>query len=279
MPDKNHKLQKKTYLQRYQGHTKMNVTVCELPNNWTESDLYWNRLIHHLDTEQSDLLLLPEMPFFEWITRSPVVDPDLWKHAVAAHDKWIARLRELPVEVIIASRPVIENNTRLNQGFVFTREHGLLPAHDKYYLPDEPGYYEASWYERGDGSFEVISVKGVWIGFLICTELWFTAMARHYLHQDIDILVCPRATPMTKKDIWVTGGKAAAIVSGAFCLSSNFTGPNTKDEDFGGTGWIIEPDRGDVLMTTESGKEFITLNIDMNASKNAKLSYPRYVKD
>lgn len=256
----------------------MNVTVCELPNNWTASDRYWQRLTAHLQEKKSDLLLLPEMPFFGWVTRSDTVDPDLWEQAVVAHDKWINKLKELPVEITIASRPFINDGRRLNQGFIFTREKGLIPVHEKYYLPDEPGYFEASWYKRGNGNFDVIQVNGYRIGFLICTELWFTVEARHYLRQSIDILVCPRATPRTEVDIWPTGGRAAAIVSGAFCLSSNYNGPNTSEEDFGGTGWIIEPERGNIMGTTSMKQEFLTLGIDMADAKAAKKTYPRYVK-
>jgi len=257
----------------------MRVSVCELPGNWTESDIYWNRLILHLETKKSDLLVLPEMPFFEWVTKSDKVDPLLWERAVNAHDKWINRLYELPVAMTIATRPIIENNRYFNRGFIFTREKGVIPVHDKYYLPDEPGYYEASWYERGKESFNLIHINGVKIGFLICTEIWFTQRARQYLKQEMDILVCPRATPKSKVDIWVTGGKAAAIVSGAFCLSSNYNGPNTREEDFGGTGWIIEPERGDLLGITSLDQNFLTLDIDINDSKNAKKTYPRYVKE
>jgi N-carbamoylputrescine amidase len=257
----------------------MKVTVCELPNNWTESDTYWNGLIHHLETKKSDLLVLPEMPFFKWITKSNAVDPQLWHKAVKEHDKWIDRLYELPVEMTIASRPIIENSKHLNRGFIFTREKGYAPIHDKYYLPDEPGYYEASWYDRGKENFDTIRINGIRIGFLICTEIWFTKRARQYLKQNIDILVCPRATPKTKVDIWVTGGKSAAIVSGAFCLSSNYNGPNTREEDFGGTGWIIEPERGDVLGTTSLDQNFLTLDIDINEARNAKKTYPRYVEE
>ncbi len=257
----------------------MNVTVCELPNNWIQTDLYWNRLCVHLAEKKSDLLLLPEMPFFEWITRTDTVNPDLWEKAVNSHDSWIGRLSELPVETIISSRPITENNTRLNQGFIYTQKKGYTPVHNKYYLPDEPGYFEASWYQRGDEDFQIVKVNEISFGFLICTELWFTAKARDYMKQDIDILVCPRATPETKVDIWVTGGKAAAIVSGAFCLSSNYNGANTRDENFGGTGWIIEPDRGNVMGLTEASQEFLTLEIDLTAAKLAKKLYPRYVKD
>ena len=257
----------------------MNVTVCELPDSWTRDDEWWNRLVDHLKSESSDLLVLPEMPFYQWLTKSDKVDPALWKKAVDAHGCWIQRLYELPVENVIASRPTFENGRALNNGFIFTKTCGLIPVHDKFYLPDEAGYWEATWYERGDGMFNVATVDNINIGFLICTELWFTQRAREYLAQDIDILVCPRATPLSEVDIWVTGGRSAAIVSGAFCLSSNFQGPNTPTEDFGGTGWIIEPERGDVLGSTIKGCEFLTLDIDLNNAKKAKASYPRYVKE
>lgn len=257
----------------------MKTTVCELPDTWTTTDRHWNQLIDHLTAEASELLILPEMPFYPWITRSEKTDPDRWMAAVNAHDQWIARLPELPASIVIGSRPVIENGRRLNQGFVWTRENGVTPCHEKYYLPDEPGYYEATWYSRGNGEFKVAQINGIRIGFLICTELWFTTRAREYMTRHIDLLVCPRATPRSLTDIWVTGGKAAAIVSGAWCLSSNFNGPNTPDEDFGGDGWIIEPERGRVLGLTHPDACFLTLDIDVTAARPAKQTYPRYVKE
>ncbi len=257
----------------------MIVTVCELPGNWTRSKTCWHQLAAHLEAEKSDLLLLPEMPFFEWIARDKHPDHRLWDMAVKSHEDWITRLGELPVETIAASRPITTSGKRLNNGFVFNRQRGMIPVHDKYYLPDEPGYYEASWYEKGDGSFDIVRVNGVNIGFLICTELWFTSRAREYLAQDIDILLCPRATPESRVDIWVTGGRAAAIVSGAFCLSSNYNGPNTRDENFGGSGWIIEPERGEITGLTSADSLFLTRTIDIRAARAAKKTYPRYVKE
>ncbi len=257
----------------------MKVTVCELPDTWTKTDDTWHSLASHLESSGSDLLLLPEMPFHEWITRSDKVDPDLWHNAAKAHEKWCRKLDELPVETVIGSRPVILDNRRLNQGFIWTRQDGIMPCHEKYYLPDEPGYFEASWYQRGNGDFRVARINGVNIGFLICTELWFTTRAREYISQDIHLLVCPRATPASKEDIWVPGGRAAAIVAGAWCLSSNFNGPNVPGEDFGGTGWIIEPERGAVCGLTSKEKPFLTLEVDPDAAKSAKKTYPRYVQE
>ena len=256
----------------------MKVTVCELPNTWTRDEQIWQDLISHLETEQPDLLLLPEMPFFEWITRSDTPDPAQWEKAVKAHEDFEHKLDELPVPFVAGSRPVNIDHTFLNQGFIRPRNQALIPCHEKYYLPDEPGYYEASWYSRGNGNFERVSINGVNLGFMICTELWFTHRAREYMAQDVHIILCPRATPESENDIWVPGGRAAAIVGGAFCLSSNYNGPNVPGEDFGGTGWIIEPERGKILGLTSSDNGFVTLDIDPEDARQAKETYPRYVQ-
>ncbi len=151
--------------------------------------------------------------------------------------------------------------------------------HDKYYLPDEEGFWEASWYRRGDGGFSTAVLDGVTSGFLICTEFWFNHRAREYGRADMDILLCPRATPSSSSDTWVVGGRAAANLSGAYCLSSNVNGPNTAQMDFGGTGWIIEPEEAELLGTTSLTRPYLTVDIDLQAAKKAKNTYPRYVED
>ncbi|UCH98003.1 MAG: carbon-nitrogen hydrolase family protein, partial [Candidatus Aminicenantes bacterium] len=168
---------------------------------------------------------------------------------------------------------------RLNEGFTWEAETGYQAAHVKYYLPDEEGFWEATWYERGNREFLVTQTGRARIGFLICTELWFNAHARCYGKQGIHILVCPRATPKSTTDKWVAGGRTAAVVSGAFCLSANFGHSTSHNVQWGGTGWIIEPGEGNVLALTSPQQPFVTLEIDLNAAEQAKHTYPRYVLD
>lgn len=143
----------------------------------------------------------------------------------------------------------------------------------------EKGFWEASWYERGKRDFTGVQCRGINLGFLICTELWFFEHARQYSKQDIHLLVCPRVTPKSSGDKWIAGGRAAAVVSGAFCLSSNLSGPNTESMAFGGAGWVIEPEEGSVLGLTSRDKPFLTVEIDLEHAGKAKRTYPRYVSD
>jgi N-carbamoylputrescine amidase len=225
------------------------------------------------------LLLLPEMPFHQWLAGSPKFDPDRWQASVTTHQRRIARLADFTTAVVIGSRPLIQSNRRVNQGFVWEASNGCRGAHTKFYLPNEAGYWEANWYQRGDGRFEIIEVKGVKIGFLICTELWFNAHARAYAARGIHLLVCPRVTPLTSTDKWIAGGRTAAVIAGAFCLSSNLNGPHVDGMAFGGAGWIIEPEAGGLLGVTSMQTPVLTIDIDPSEAEKAKKTYPRYVPD
>lgn len=257
----------------------MKVTVCELPNHPDALTVQWDRLKDHTRSAGSNIVLLPEMPFHRWLAASARVIPEHWEEAVDLHGQWLCRLPELGADAVVGTRPVIRDGMPRNEGFVWTRENDVRRAHTKYYLPDENGFWEASWYRRGDGAFEPVVCGEALLGFLICTELWFAQHARKYGRKGVHILVCPRATPMVSVDKWIAGGRAAAVVSGAYCLSSNLAGPNVPGADFGGTGWVIEPEEGAVLGTTSHREPFITMDIDLGWADQAKCTYPRYVAD
>jgi len=89
----------------------MRLTVCELPNDPDDFARAWQRLVDHVSERQSDLVLLPEMPFFRWLSQTNEVDPAEWKESVCAHDEWMTRLDELAPATVISSRPVVIDGT------------------------------------------------------------------------------------------------------------------------------------------------------------------------
>jgi predicted amidohydrolase len=257
----------------------MKVTICQMKNESEDLSQDWDRLVAHVEEEGSDLVLLPEMPFFPWLAWTRRVDPAVWAASVQAHDAWMARLVELAPAVVLGSRPVIRGDHRFNEGFLWDAGAGYRAVHTKYYLPDEPGFWEASWYERGDREFMPVQSGEVRIGFLICTEIWFAEHARAYGKQGVHLLVCPRGTPLASTEKWVAGGRTAAVVSGAYCLSSNRGGVDARGTEWGGTGWIMEPGEGEVLGLTSVGQPFLTMEIDLKVADRAKRTYPRYVSE
>jgi N-carbamoylputrescine amidase len=101
--------------------------------------------------------------------------------------------------------------------------------------------------------------------------------ARNYGEQEVHFLVCPRSTPEETIDKWITGGRTAAVISGAYCISSNHHGLALDDKTIlGGVGWICDPE-GNILGMTSSDQPFLTLKIDVKIAEEAKMTYPRYV--
>ncbi len=257
----------------------MRITVCELPHGGLTAGRGWQTFGTCLQEQSSEWVVLPEMPFSPWLAATRPGSPERWRSAVAVHDAWIRRLPELPVRVVLGSRPVIDGDRFYNEGFVWHQSSGYRAVHRKYYLPDEAGFWEASWYSRGQGDFDVVEVEGLRIGFQICTELWFGARSREYARQGVHLLVCPRATPAASTDKWIAGGIVAAVVSGAYCVSSNANGPNIEGLPFGGSGWVMEPEEGRVLALTSEEAPMVTVDIDPAWAEQAKHTYPRYVRD
>jgi N-carbamoylputrescine amidase len=254
------------------------VTVCELPHDPAPLAEAWADLAAHTREAESELIVLPEMPFSIWLAATKEVDPDRWSEAVADHERWQERFDELTVPVVIGARPVVVDGTRHNEGFVWERGR-YTASHHKYYLPDEDGFWEATWYDRGPApEYPAVATEHTDIGILLCTEVWFTEHARALGRRSIGVLATPRATEWDTRERWLMGGRAAAVMAGAFSLSSNHSGSDAAGMHWGGFGWIIDPN-GAVLATTEEDEPFVTLDIDLLDAERAKATYPRYVTE
>jgi N-carbamoylputrescine amidase len=249
------------------------VTFCEMSDDRDRFADEWERLRRHVSREASDLVLLPEMPFYFWFCAEPKFDKKVWKEAVTEHAVWMERLGELGSPVVLGTRPVDMGKRRVNEGFVWTEKDGAMGVQLKNYLPDEPGFYEATWYRRGDRTFSPFVASGLKGGFLICSDLWSMASARAFGRAGVHLLAVPRTTGMASVEKWLVGGRAAAVVSGAYCVSSNRAGKRGEAE-FGGTGWAVDPD-GQVIGLTSGTKPFVTVEVDIGNAEKAKKTYPR----
>ncbi|MEO9969039.1 MAG: carbon-nitrogen hydrolase family protein [Hyphomonadaceae bacterium] len=260
----------------------MKVTVCQIDPRPSEVEAFVVQLAEHMHAEQSEFLLLPEMGFSNWLaSEKPGPDADtLWAEAVASHEHHIAKLGALGAKAVIGARPILtETGQRRNEAYLWTQD---TPAptgfHQKYYLPEEDEYYEASWYQRGEKRFDTVDALGAKFGVQICTELWFFEWSRHYGRLGAEVLCVPRATPHGNVDKWISGGQAAAVCSGAYCLSSNLWAPANSGANLGGGGWIIDPDGG-LLARTDEDTPFASAEIDLDLARASKNTYPRYVDE
>ena len=254
------------------------VAVCQLEAREERLEASWEALRRYAEAERPELLLLPEMGLSPWLAASAHPDPAAWERGERVHRERIERFPDLGVAIVAGTMPVTVDGHRFNEGFVWTAGEGYRAVHRKTYLPDEPGFWEATWYERGPTVFEPLDTPVGRIGFLICTELWFLEHARAYSKAGVDFVLCPRATPSVTLGKWLAGGRAAAVVSGAYCLSSNHA-DGLPELAMAGTGWIAEPEEGALLGTTSDAEPFLGLEVDVGAARAAKRTYPRSVDD
>jgi len=254
------------------------VTVCEIGNDAESLERDWEKLVVYSRKESSDVVLLPELPFFPWPTTKETFSKETWGLSVLVHDEWLAKLVELAPATVLGTRPVVREGRGINEGFIWTKEDGYKGIHGKYYLPNEDGFWEATWYERGDGTFDLADVGGAKVGFLICSELWSMRNASRYGKLGAHLIASPRATGRASVDKWLAGGRANAVISGCFSISSNRVSKKEGTGDFGGRGWIVDPDGG-VLAATSPDRPFATAQIDIGSATRAKMTYPRYCLD
>jgi N-carbamoylputrescine amidase len=257
----------------------MKITVCELNDNRKIFEQDWKELHLYLENIETDLLLLPEMPFNKWLAANKEVSDQLKEESIKEHQIWVKELEDLNTKYVIYSAPELIDGKYFNTAFVFQKEKGHQRIHTKAYFPEEPHFWEESWFDREDSvSFEAFDLGECRIGVLLCTELWFTEKSRDYGKQNVDILLCPRATGKGSVEQWINCGRTSAIISGAYCLSSNRSGIGVNDFQWGGIGWIAEPMTGKLLEISSTERKFVTQEIDLNKTQEAKKDYPLYVK-
>ena len=248
----------------------MRVTVCELPHESGALAAAWAALCEHSARDVSELVLLPELAMVDPVWQEEGFDADRWAAALTLGEVWRDRLHELRVARVVGTRPVTIDGRRFNQGFLWSASGAVAPLRRKYFLPDEPGSWEARWFDRGDLDFTEFHADAWSFGLNICTELWAVETFAGYAARGVPIILSPRATAAATTAKWLSAGVVAAVRSGAFCLSSNRVDPTGA---CGGVGWVIGP-HGDILARTSAEAPFATVDIDLSASAAARSEYP-----
>jgi len=256
----------------------MKLTICEFSDDPSALSQDWKAMAPYVYNQRSDLVLLPEMPASPWFAADAHFDAKFWQYALEDHDQLVRELTSLAPASVLATRPIEQNQKRLNEAFVWNERLGYQPVHHKTYFPDEPGFFEAKWFHPTPRDFTPYVLGNLKIGFLICTELMFNEWARYYGRKGCHMIAVPRATEKTSVERWLIALRMTAIVSGAFVISSNRVGLGPSGVHFGGAGAIISPE-GEVLGVTSFDDPIITLEVNLQEAEAAKKKYPRYVRE
>ena len=248
----------------------MKLSICEFPDEAALKKRAWEALIEHTAVERPEVVILPEMPFCEWIFVGDAVDFGQWRDAIDRHDEMIGRLDELAAPWVMSSRPAERDGRRLNEAFLWSKASGYRAIRHKWYLPDAPVARETVWFDRGDRDFAPISCGPVRVGVQLCSEIMFPEHAREIGFADAHLIVHPRASGGGKR--WRVACEMSAVSSGCFVISAN---RRSYDRDwFSGGSWLFSPE-ADLLGETTAAQPFVTVEIDAAVAERAKTTYPR----
>jgi N-carbamoylputrescine amidase len=242
-----------------------------LPDELSTADLTWKGFAKRIEHDRPDIALLNEMPFGPWVSREASLDEATVEATLLEHEIGLNSLAALTVATI-CSRPVRNARKLANEAFLMANgEYHAI--HHKHYFPQEPGFYESSWFAHARPGFDVTEYLGIRIGVLLCTELMFSEWARHYRRQGAHVIVCPRASGKSM-EYWDAAARMAAIVSGCYVLSSNRVAREPSLEPrFGGRGFAYSP-TGELLGETSEAAPLLCVDIDKLRVAEAQRNYP-----
>jgi len=248
----------------------MRICICEFPDEEARKEGAWKALVQHATSTTPDLVVLPEMPFCQWIFTGDHVDASQWQDALRGHEASIARFHELSCRWIASSRPIETDVGRYNEAFVWSPDMGYQSVRRKWYLPDAPIARETLWFTQGDRNFTSTPFGPVRLGFQLCSEMMFPEHSRELGWSGAHLIVQPRATGASKR--WRVASEMSAIASGAYVISAN---RRSYDRNwFSGESWILSPEAVR-LAETSPEQPFATVTIDPLVAEHAKQTYPR----
>jgi N-carbamoylputrescine amidase len=253
----------------------MRVAFAEWPDGLLPTGPAWDRLAAAVELAQPDLLITDQLPFGPWLATTSRFDRDAAAASVALHAEGLVALASLDVPAIVTTRPVWHGACLVNEGVVIEGDRVRF-LHRKHVLPDQEGWRETAWYQPGHEGFITADIMGMRVGMLICTELMFNEWARHYWAQGAELIVVPRATPAGSP--CQIAAAMAALVSGAYVISSSRVGQTEGGPLFEGRGFAFAPD-GSLLATTSPEMSLRILELDGGLSRRQKRHYPCYLSE
>jgi omega-amidase len=187
--------------------------------------------------------------------------PELWSTSFleSFDDELFARVKEadqalqdLSKEhslVIVGSSIEPENEQVFNTARIYQRGE-LLGSYRKIHLFS--ANLEHRHHAAGDQPCVVETEVGK-LGVMLCYDIRFPELARHYFHQGAEVLVVPGQWPEARAQHWRTLLRARAIENELFVIGCNRTGqePSLRNDEpmsFLGDGRIIDP-MGEILAT------------------------------
>jgi agmatine deiminase len=180
--------------------------------------------------------------------------------------------------VIIA--PLFEkgaNGKNYNSAVIIGANGKILGTYRKVHIPNDPFFYEKSYFEPGESDYAVFKTKFGCVSVLICYDQWFPEAARINTLKGAEIIFYPTAIGYIKghnsedgdwHDAWKTVQRGHAIANGVHVAAVNRVGTEGTLKFWGGS--FVCDSFGKVLAEASNVKEEV-LVVKVDLSKNMRI--------
>ena len=177
-----------------------------------------------------------------------------------------------------------------NTAVVIDRDGEIAGRHRKMHIPDDPAYYEKSYFTPGDLGFHPIATSVGKLGVQVCWDQWYPEGARLMALQGAEMLIYPTAigfestdTPeeqQRQQEAWMTVQRGHAIANGLPVIAANRVGHEpdpsgqTHGIQFWGSSFAAGP-QGELLGRASASKEEnLLVDIDMQRCEKVRRWWP-----
>jgi predicted amidohydrolase len=144
----------------------------------------------------------------------------------------------------------------------------LLSRYRKVHLITTTPYEEHRIFTAGD-AFCMFDFKGLKFGVMVCYDLRFPEMARHYALRGACAILMPSAWPLYRLSHWKTLIAARAIENQMYMICPNRAGKD-GDLEFGGASCIVDPWGEIVAAASEAGERLVAGSVDAQIQQDVR---------
>ena len=221
------------------------------------------------------LAVLPEIPLNPWAPATKESrDDDAEAPGGERHVIQSEAARAVGIALIggaIVKDP--RNSRRYNTALAFDHEGNLRGTHQKWHLPEEPGFWETSHYEPGVQELSVVEGLGIPIGIQICSDINRPQGCHLLGAMGAQLIVAPRSCESATYQKWRPVFQANAVTSCVYLVSANRPAPE-QGVLIGGPSIAVTPNSEVVLESTDPVS---VVAINPTEVIKARKAYPGYL--
>ena len=177
-----------------------------------------------------------------------------------------------------------------NTAVVFEKDGSIAGKYRKMHIPDDPAYYEKSYFTPGDLGFHPIHTSVGTLGVQVCWDQWYPEGARLMALQGADLLIYPTAIGYESSDqpveqerqreAWTTVQRGHAVANGIPVIAVNRVGLEEDPSDqtngiqFWGSSFVAGPQGELLARASNSEEENLVVTVDLEHSEQVRRWWP-----